>query len=288
MKVSGFTFVRNAIKLGYPAIESIKSILPIVDEFIVNVGPSEDNTLRLIESIGDPKIRIITSSWNENMSTKGFVYGQQKTIAHYNCTGDWAFYIEADEVVHEDDISRIYDSMKRHLDNPKVEALIFDYIHFYADPWTYIDSPHWYRRAPRIIRNTLRAYSPDGLFFVVLQSNKKGCYPYSALTGANMYHYGWVRREDEMNEKSRLVNKYWGKEPYNISYRDIDPTILRRFRGTHPAIMKEWLLRAQKDFEPNRDYKPSSRDMKQRLKKKIEDIFGIDLSKKHFRLIRGK
>lgn len=284
MKVSGFTFLRNANILGYPFIESIKSILPLCDEFVVNIGESEDDTLEMVKGIGSPKIRIIQSQWNENMQIKGFVYGQQKTVAHYNCTGDWAFYLEADEVVHEDDIQKIYDTMKRHLNNPKVEALIFDYIHFYGDPWTYIDSPHWYRKAPRIIRNTLRTYSPDGLFFVVLKSNKKGRYPYSCLTGAKMYHYGWVRTEDEMNEKSRRVNKYWGKEPYAISYKDIDPTILRRFKGTHPLVMKEWLLGAQKDFKPSRDYKPSLRDRKERLKKKIEDIFHIDLSKKHFRL----
>lgn len=286
MKVSGFTFVRNALILGYPVIQSIKSVLPVVDEFIVNVGLSEDDTLGLIKSLNDPKIKILTCQWNENMHEKGFVYGQQKTIAHYNCTGDWAFYIEADEVVHEDDIPKIYDSMRRHLNDPEVEALVFDFIHFYGSHKTYIDSPGWYRRAPRIIRNTLRAYSPDGLFFVVLESNKKGRYPKAAPANAAIYHYGWVRSENEMNKKSRLVTKYWGEEPYKISYADIDPTILREFKGSHPAIMKEWLPLEPNDFKPNMDYRLSRRDIKQRLKRKIEDIFGIDLSKRHFRLIR--
>ena len=35
MKVSGFTFLRNAQKLGYPFAQSIRSILPIVDEFVI-------------------------------------------------------------------------------------------------------------------------------------------------------------------------------------------------------------------------------------------------------------
>jgi hypothetical protein len=38
MKISGFSFVRNGIKLYYPVIESIQSILPICDEFIIAVG----------------------------------------------------------------------------------------------------------------------------------------------------------------------------------------------------------------------------------------------------------
>jgi hypothetical protein len=36
MKVGGFTFVRNVVKYDYPVVESIRSILPVVDEFIVN------------------------------------------------------------------------------------------------------------------------------------------------------------------------------------------------------------------------------------------------------------
>ncbi|MDP2167476.1 MAG: glycosyltransferase [Thermodesulfovibrionales bacterium] len=287
MKVSGFTFIRNAVKLGYPVTQSIKSVLPICDEFIVNIGDSEDGTLSLIESLKEPKVRIVSSKWNENMRVKGFVYGQQKTIAHYNCTGDWAFYIEADEVVHEDDIPRIYDSMKRHLDNPSVEALVFDYIHFYGNHATCLDSPGWYRRAPRVIRNTLRAYSPDGLFFVVLEGNKKGRYPNAALANAKMYHYGWVRSEEQMNEKSRRVSKYWGAEPLEISYLDIDPSVLKEFRGSHPAVIKGWLPAVPVPFTVNKGYRLTPRDRRHGWMKKMEGILGIDLSKKHFRLIEG-
>ena len=62
-----------------------------MDEFVINVGESEDDTLLLIKSIPSKKIRIIESKWNETMHDRGYVYGQQKMIAHYNCTGDWAF-----------------------------------------------------------------------------------------------------------------------------------------------------------------------------------------------------
>ena len=93
MKVSAFTFIRNGQILGYPFLQSIQSVLPIVDEFIVNVGESEDETLALIRSIDSEKIRIIESKWNETMKNRGYVYGQQKMIAHFNCTGNWAFYV---------------------------------------------------------------------------------------------------------------------------------------------------------------------------------------------------
>ena len=61
MKVSGFTFVRNAVKFDYPVVEGIKSILPICDEMVVAIGNSEDDTIGLINSIGSPKIKIINT-----------------------------------------------------------------------------------------------------------------------------------------------------------------------------------------------------------------------------------
>ena len=66
MKVSGFMFIRNGSILGYPFIESIKSVLPICDEFVIAVGKSDDDTLSKIRAIKSKKIRIIETIWNEN------------------------------------------------------------------------------------------------------------------------------------------------------------------------------------------------------------------------------
>lgn len=284
MKVSGFTFIRKAVEFNYPAVQSIRSVLPICDEFIVNVGESDDGTLELIESIKDPKVKIIVTKWNDGMTTKGFVYGQQKTIAHYSCSGDWAFYLEGDEVVHEADLPNIHDAMRRNLDAPRVEALVFDYIHFYGNHRTYLESPAWYRRAPRILRNTLRAYSPDGLFFVVLDSNKRGRYPRAALADATIYHYGWARPEAQMDMKTRYIGRYWNTINRKVSYGEIDPSILREFKGTHPAAVMDWLPDEPARFVPNPDYRLSTRDRRQRVKMLIERCTGTDLSKKHFKL----
>ena len=57
MKLSGFTYIRNGSSLHYPFIESIKSLLPIVDEYVVLVCDSTDDTKELIENINDHKIK---------------------------------------------------------------------------------------------------------------------------------------------------------------------------------------------------------------------------------------
>ena len=286
MKVSGFTFIKNGEMLGYPFIESIKSILPIVDEFVINIGESEDNTLELIEEINDPKIRIIQSKWNDKMKDRGYVYGQQKMIAQFNCTGDWAFYLEGDEVVHEDDLPKIKAAMEKHLLDDEVEALIFDYYHFYGNANTYLWSPGWYRKAPRIIKNTIRTYAPDGLFWLVLDKNKIGRYPKAAHTNASMYHYGWVRSEDQMNLKSEKVQQYWNKKHEKINYSNIDSQILTKFEGTHPSIMKNWIPKTEELFQANKDYILSKKEKKHRMMLKLESLFNLELSKKHYKLVK--
>jgi glycosyltransferase involved in cell wall biosynthesis len=286
MKVSGFTFIKNGQILGYPFLQSIQSILPIVDEFVINVGESEDDTLEMIQSIKDKKVRIIESKWNDGMQDRGYVYGQQKMIAQFNCTGDWAFYIEGDEVYHENELEKINKSMKQHLNNPKVEALVFDFYHFYGNANSYLESPSWYRSEARIIKNSVRSYAPDGLFWVVLDSNKKGRYPRAKHTEASCFHYGWVRSEDEMNLKASKVQKYWGYNSVKVDYTQIDQSIIKKFKGTHPKVIKKWLNNDQGLYQADSKYKLTKKQKKHRMMIKLENFFGLDLSKKHYKLVK--
>lgn len=284
MKISGFTFLRNVILLGYPFEESIRSLLPLVDEFVVNVGDGNDGTYDAVAAIGDPKIRIIRTQWNEGMHSRGFVYAQQKMIAQYSCTGDWAFYLEGDEVLHENDLDRIRGAMQRHLGNPKIEALAFHYHHFYGTPNQTARSPEWYRNEVRVIRNTIRTYAPDGLFWMVMPNHRRGRYPYAAHTGAHIYHYGWVRSAAKMLAKHHRVAQYWdGVAPPVFDYGDIDPKILLPFAGSHPNIMGDWLENeAEREFLLNKDFRLSTRNKKYRIAMMLERWFGLELSKRHY------
>jgi hypothetical protein len=286
MRVSPFTFLKNGQILGYPFVESIKSILPIVDEFVVNVGESEDDTLKLIKSISSSKIRIVESKWNDKMKDRGYVYGQQKMIAQFNCTGDWLFYIEGDEVYHEDELKKIRDSMDLHLNDPQVEALVLDFYHFYGNANSYLDSPGWYRSEARIIKSSIRSYAPDGLFWLVLEKNKIGRYPRAKKVNAHCYHYGWVRSEDQMNLKSEKVQKYWGKEPTKIDYSQIDQTIIKEFKGIHPGVIRSWLPKNEGLYNADKSYRLNKKQKKHRQIIKLEELFGLELSKKHFKLVK--
>jgi glycosyltransferase involved in cell wall biosynthesis len=291
MKVSGFTFLRNGQKLGYPFVESIRSILPIVDEFVVALGPCEDDTEKVLRAIGDPKIRIIPTQWNERIqpdySVKGFVYGQQKSIALFNCTGDWAFYLEADEVVHENDLAKIRAAMRKHLGDERVEALVFDYLHFYGNANTYVWSPGWYRSEVRVIRNTIPAWSSEALFFNVVDGHKKSRYPRATHTGVTIYHYGWVRSEAQMNLKAAAVHKYWDEKPAaEVDYSKIDTATLKLFTGTHPKVVQDWLPKATGLFQADPNHQLTPREKKHRFMLRLEQWLGIRFDKKHYRLVR--
>ncbi len=287
MKISCFTFIRNGTLLGYPFIESIVSALPLCDEFVIAVGDSEDDTLERIQALQSDKIVIIQTHWNESMQDRGFVYAQQKMIAHYNCTGDWAFYLEGDEVLHEQDLPKVRLAMEQSFHNPEVEALAFDYYHFFGSPKWLAISPAWYRQECRIIRNTIRVWAPDGLYFVVMTKNKQGRHPKAKLVNAPIYHYGHVRSIAAMGEKNKRVGKYWQHDHPLFNGYQIDPQALSPFTGQHPANMAAWLSNeAEQDFSPDLSYQPTRREIKHRWAMKLERLLGVELSKKHFTLVK--
>ena len=140
--------------------------------------------------------------------------------------------------------------MEKHLNDERVEALAFDYLHFYGNKNTIAWSPGWYRSEVRIIRNTIPAWSSEALFFNVVASHKQSRYPRAAHTGATIYHYGWVRSEAQMNLKSGATHKYWENKPADkVDYSKIDPAALKLFSGTHPKVVQDWLPAADGIFQ---------------------------------------
>ena len=237
MKISGFTIVRNAVKFNYPVLASIRSILPICDEFIVNVGDSEDGTLDLIRSIGSPKIRIIQSQWD--MSQGAQVLSQQTNLALKECKGDWAFYLQSDEVIHEADLYKLKFWMRYYLNQKDVDALRFWWFHFYGSFWRYRIDFGWYQKQDRIIRNNKQIESYGDAFCF---SRTDGKPLRTRLAFCYLYHYGWVNSNEVMKKRNdnASVIGYMDKNknnPLTGGYGDLNrfPSYL----GTHPAVMKE-------------------------------------------------
>jgi hypothetical protein len=253
VKVSGFTIVRNAIKLDFPVEASIRSILPVCDEVVVNVGRSEDATLDLVRSIADPRIRILETEWD--MSRRNTVLGHETLRAMRACAHPWGVYIQADEVLHERGAEALAAAIQRHDGDPRVEGLLVRYLHFYGGFDTIATHRRWYRREVRAVRldPTLDILPYQGAQgFRVGPGHRK---IRARLTDAEMFHYGWARPAQALREKREL-----GKTMYPWRTADERQPLLawvpgiQPFRGTHPAVAREWI--APRRLDPDRVIAP--------------------------------
>ncbi len=281
MKISGFTMAKNADKLYYPLKESIESILPIVDEFVVAIGDNDadDESLNRIESISSDKIKIIHTKWDISKYNKGTENAHQTDIAKEACTGDWLFYLQADEVIHEKYHETIVKRCQELLNNTLVEGLLFRYKHFWGDYNHYIISHGWYPNEIRMIRNNKEIHSWESAqsfrripnFDYVNYRQQKNTYKLKvARVDAEVFHYGWVRPPELMIKKQKSLDtihhgtlavekKYKNQKEY-FDYGPLNK--LQLFDDTHPMVMKEWIAKfnwggklnyGDNDMLPNRE-----------------------------------
>lgn len=276
MKISGFTFIRNGLKLDYPFIEAIQSILPICDEMVVVIGNSEDETKDTIRALNEPKIKIIETIWDDNLREGGKILAQQTDIALQHITGDWGFYIQGDEVLHEDYLNTVKNAMQENLLKPEVEGLLFKYKHFYGS-YDYIgDSRKWYRREIRVVRNHIGVSSyRDAQGFRIDNKKLK-----VKLIDAEIYHYGWVRDPRAQQLKSKSFHRLWHDDQWmaeKISDADEhDYNLLEslaKFKGTHPNVLSNRLKRMNWEFNYNPALK-KPQTFKEKLSNLIEKNTG--------------
>jgi hypothetical protein len=302
MKVSGFTIVRNAIKYDYPVVEAITSILPLCDEFVVAVGSSDDDTLKLVQSINSPKIRIVLTVWDESLRQGGKLLAveTQKAFQQISPDADWAFYIQADEVVHEKYHPAIKQAMLQWKDDKKIDGLLFNYLHFYGSYAYVADAYNWYRKEIRIVRNNPNIQShgdaqgfrkspslPEGEGINTNATQKLNV----KLIDAYVYHYGWVKDPQAQQRKQETFHKLWHDDNWveqnvvkanEFDYGNIDS--LKKFTGTHPEVMQKRI--ASKNWSFEFDTNKSKMKLKYRIRRWIENTFGISIGEyRNYRLL---
>ena len=275
VKVSGFTIVRNALKLDFPVEASIRSILPICDEVVVNVGRSEDETLELVRSIADPKIRILETEWD--MTRRNSVLGVETQRAMQACRYPWGVYIQADEVLHEKGSAVLAASIQRHDGDPAVEGLLVRYLHFYGGFDAVATHRRWYRREVRAVRLApeldIRPYQGAQGFRVGPQLRKIR----ARLTDAEMFHYGWARPSQALKEKRKLGRTMypWRDASENRPLLAWIPGI-KRFTGSHPAVARDWI--EARRYDPERVIAPRQfrwRFLRYYISGAIERVTGV-------------
>ena len=249
--LSGFTIVRNAVKLDFPIVPAIRSVLEVCDEVIVNVGKSDDDTRDLVAAIADPRMRILDTEWD--FSKRNLMLSIETQRAMDACRGTWGIYIQADEVLHEDGARILREKTREWDGDARVEGLLVDYLHFYGGFDTVATSRRWYRRETRCIRlgRDIRPYQGAQGFRVGPEYRRIGV----RVTGAEMFHYGWARPAKAIREKheaSKVIypwSRQRSEQEQARGYLEWLP-LLRPFTGTHPRVAREWV--AQRAHDPER------------------------------------
>lgn len=249
-KISGFTFIKNGLTLGYPILESVLSIAPICDEVIINVGfediecTQDDGTYKyLTEHLKDPKYKFLKSWWDPTITKSGLILSQQTNIALNACTGDYCQYIQGDECIHEDDLKYIIEGVEQMEKDSRLDGLVFNYMHFYGNVDTYKYTRNLYRREVRLIRNHLGIKSwMDAQGFRHANDTKI----HARLIKARIFHYGWARAQQVMKKKIQVFDTFYhghdhkrheGKKEFEYERN----WGLRKFTKTHPKVMKDWI-----------------------------------------------
>ncbi|MBV9986357.1 MAG: glycosyltransferase family 2 protein [Chitinophagaceae bacterium] len=280
MKVTGFSFIKNAVKFDYPVAEAIRSILPLCDEVVVAVGDSEDETRELIAAIDPAKIRIIDTVWDPSLREGGAVLANEtnKALRAIGNESDWCFYIQGDEVLHEQYLEPVRKAMLQWKDHPEVDGLLFRYKHFYGSFDYTASSSEWYRNEVRVVRADPGIYSYRDAQGFRKDNDQKLRVKDSHAT---IYHYGWVRPPKIMMDKKRNFGNYWGGDRVDeqflktysgdFDYSQVDA--LEKFTGSHPAVMKERIARMNWQFDYDLSYNNLS--LKDHFKNFMEKWTGI-------------
>ena len=282
MKVTGFTFIRNAIANDYPVAEAIRSVLPLCDEFVVALGNSTDETAELIKSISPDKIKIINTVWDDSLQKGGQVFAEEtnKAIKAISPDIDWMIYIQGDECIHEKYHEIIKQEMKDNLKDEQIEALLLKYVHFYASYDYYAESRRWYRREIRILKNLPGIHSyRDAQGFRINDRKLR-----VKLIDAYIYHYGWVKTPKALQGKVRNFNQFYQTQdwveqnfPIQESFDMRNADRLVKFEENHPKVMQNRIAATNWTFDEDLTKRTPKMSLKRRILQKIEDLTGIRL-----------
>lgn len=277
MKVVGFSFIKNAVKMQYPIAEAIQSILPLCDEVIVAVGKSEDGTREMVAAI-DKKVKIIDTIWDDNLNEGGRVLAFETNIAFQAIANDadWCVYIQGDEVMHEDGHEEVRQAMLKWKDHEEVDGLLFKYRHFFGS-YEYLGiEAQWYRNEIRVIKNNKSFFSfRDAQGFRKSNNKKLRVKPLNAY----IHHYGWVQSPHIMKAKIDYKEKIYHSGHFDETriavpedYAFTLVNALQKFTLKHPQVMQHRI--ANVDWVFNYDESKNKLSLKDHFKNISEKILG--------------
>jgi len=258
VKILGFTLLRNAVKYDYCFQESLSSLRPLVSYTVVALGKGEDETEQIVAQL--PDIKLLHTVWDESLRHSGLILSQQTNAAlaylrdeeirasAMLSTNAWAIYLQADEVLHENDYERIVKDIEL-ADEHGFDAVAFRYKHFWLHHNQLTVGKKWYPQEVRAIKlHSAIQSTGDAQGF-------EGCqkiYPSEAF----IYHYGHVREWQTYSLKKADFHKLYHtdadlKKAQLKEEKKYNKGRFLPYFASHPAVMEQRILRFGDAFKPN-------------------------------------
>ena len=272
MFISGFTIIKNAISRGYPFVESILSVLPICDEFIISDGYSNDGTYEFLNELKRKfpnKIVLFQDVWKDTRGGK--ILRDLTTKTMRRCNGEYLFYVQADEVYHEDVLNEIknlpslfsntemflfprYNFIGPYLTLGKDEKSLSKYCDFeirFIKNKSYIKSSgdSWafsydlrrlikkYILNPKSMRRMLLFYTDLNRKYLYLKYpifHYHSIFPMNYIEKLKGHKEVYKEREYNILSETKIENykEFWKKQIEKI------PSDFEEYKGEHPKIME--------------------------------------------------
>lgn len=256
MRIFGFSLLRNGVKYDYSFTESLQSLRPLVERIHLALGKSDDGTE---ERIADCDfVKVLPTVWDENLRQGGLILSQQTNLALEALRNDvpderaWGIYLQADEVIHEQDIERIRHDIGK-AEDEGCDAVRFRYLHFWQSHHRIAINKKWYPQEIRAVRLRSKCESwGDAQSFRHFQKVYE--------SDAFIYHYGHVREETSYHEKKKgFLRMYVGDQELNRYTRKMEKKDARTetldFWGSHPRVMRGRIERLGQKFAAEPRYR---------------------------------
>ncbi|MBF0297315.1 MAG: hypothetical protein HQK51_01260 [Oligoflexia bacterium] len=268
MKLYGFTILKNGTKYDYSFKESLLSMAQITKMIYLALGDCDDETEKALQNLQDLNglkdfLKIKHTIWDPNLRSGGLILSRETNVAlnflredlRSNQSDDyndcWGLYLQADEVIHQDENNQILKDILWANDNG-YDAVRFRYLHFWPDHSHIAINKKWYPSEIRAIRlNTNIESWGDAQSFRFAQKVFD--------SDAHIFHCGHVREKDSYVQKKSDILKLYHSDgklsKYKRREKKLDnQTEILTYLGTHPKVMKDRILRLGDQWEhPQRD-----------------------------------
>lgn len=188
MKLSCYIMVKNhANMIRYP----IESVLPHVDELVIIDSGATDGTLDIAREYTD---KIFFNEFED--------FSKQRNFALSKCSGDWIFYLDADEVAGAN-----FPELRKHFTKRYNSLLTPRYYLVSLDPPSFIfNGGYYFDWQQRTLRNTGKAH-----YIYPVHHQLVGALPRLKVTNVHIFHLDF------------LFNSYEDRKRKSELYDAIDP-----------------------------------------------------------------